>query len=122
MDHVVNATAVRLSDTHVYYHTRNLEFVWLKNMPLGLMLRFAHHKIIQEIGAFCYLCLKAWKVGRPYFRAKRDSLWMAPAMWKKRKEIQRRRRVSNAYLKSMMTSLFRRNRSGRKSANSFEDN
>jgi GT2 family glycosyltransferase len=103
--HVANATAVRLSDTHVYYHTRNLEFVWLKNMPLGLMLRFAHHKIIQEIGAFCYLCLRHGK-WRPYFRAKRDALRMAPAMWRKRKEIQRRRRVSNAYLKSMMTSLF----------------
>jgi GT2 family glycosyltransferase len=103
--HVSNATAVRLSDTHVYYHTRNLEFVWLKNMPCGLMLRFAHHKVIQEIGAFCYLCLRHGK-WRPYFRAKRDALRMLPAMWEKRKEIQRRRRVSNAYLRSMMTSLF----------------
>jgi GT2 family glycosyltransferase len=103
--HVANATAVRLSDTHVYYHTRNLEFVWLKNMPLGLMLRFAHHKIIQEIGAFCYLCLRHSK-WHSYFRAKRDALRMAPSMWKKRKEIQRRRRASNRYLKSMMTSLF----------------
>jgi GT2 family glycosyltransferase len=103
--HVGSATVVRLSDTHVYYHTRNLEFVWLKNMPFGLMLRFAHHKIIQEIGAFCYLCLRHGK-WRPYFRAKRDALRMAASMWKKRKEIQRRRRVSNAYLRSMMTSLF----------------
>ena len=50
--HVANATAKRLSDLHVYYHTRNLEFVWMKNMPLGLMLRFAHHKVIQELGSF----------------------------------------------------------------------
>ena len=27
--------AKRLSDLHVYYHTRNLEFVWMKNMPFG---------------------------------------------------------------------------------------
>jgi GT2 family glycosyltransferase len=111
--HVCNATAVRLSDTHVYYHTRNLEFVWLKNMPLGLMIRFAHHKIIQEIGAFCYLCLRHGK-WRAYFRAKRDALRMAPSMWKKRREIQRRKRVSNAYLKSMMTSLFSTEMMGQK--------
>jgi GT2 family glycosyltransferase len=103
--HVSNATAGRLSDTHVYYHTRNLEFVWFKNMPFGLMLRFAHHKIIQEVGAFCYLCLRHGK-WRSYLRAKRDALRMAPLMWKKRKEIQRRRKVSNFYLKRMMTSLF----------------
>ena len=105
--HVANATAVRLSETHVYYHTRNLEFVWLKNMPLGVMIRFAHHKIIQEIGSFCYLCLRHGK-WRPYFRAKRDALRMFPSMWKKRKEIQRRRRVPNFYLRSMMASLFSR--------------
>ena len=107
MHHVSNATAVRLSATHVYYHTRNLEFVWLKNMPLGVMIRFAHHKIIQEIGAFCYLCLRHGK-WRPYFRAKRDALRMLPSMWKKRKEIQRRRRVPNSYLSSIMTPLFSR--------------
>ena len=111
--HVSNATAGRLSDTHVYYHTRNLEFVWLKNMPLGLMVRFAHHKIMQEVGAFCYLCLRHGK-WRPYFRAKRDALRLVPVMWKKRKEIQRRKRVSNFYLKSIMTSLFTRELIGRK--------
>ena len=111
--HVSNATAGRLSDTHVYYHTRNLEFVWLKNMPLGLMVRFAHHKIMQEVGAFCYLCLRHGK-WRPYFRAKRDALRLVPVMWKKRKEIQRRKRVSNFYLKSIMTSLFSRELIGRK--------
>jgi GT2 family glycosyltransferase len=102
--HICNGTAGRLSDTHVYYHTRNLEFVWLKNMPARLMLRFAHHKIIQELGAFCYLCLRHGK-WRPYFRAKRDAWRMLPSMWRKRTEIQRRKRVSNVYVKSIMTSL-----------------
>jgi len=105
--HKGNATTGRLSDTHVYYHTRNLEFVWLKNMPLGLMVRFAHHKLIQEIGSFCYLCLRhrKWLI---YFRAKWDALKMAPLMWCKRQEIQSKRRVSNRYIKSMMTPIFSR--------------
>jgi len=103
--HKGNATAGRLSDTHVYYHTRNLEFVWIKNMPLGLMLRLAHHKIIQEIGAFCYLVLRHGK-GSAYLRAKRDALRMLPGMWQKRKRIQRRRRVANRYVRSLLTSVF----------------
>lgn len=103
--HKGNATAGRLSDTHVYYHTRNLEFVWIKNMPFGLMLRFAHHKILQELGSFCYLCLRHGK-WRAFFRAKRDAIKMLPVMLKKRKEIQARRRVSNRYLRQLMTSIF----------------
>ena len=102
--HKGNATAGRLSDTHVYYHTRNLEFVWIKNMPLGLMLRFAHHKLIQEIGSFCYLCLRHGK-WTPYLRAKRDALRMLPRMLRKRRAIQARRRVPNFYLRSLMTSM-----------------
>jgi len=103
--HKGNATAGRLSDTHVYYHTRNLEFVWIKNMPLGLMLRFAHHKILQELGSFCYLCLRHMK-WRAFFRAKRDALKMLPAMLKKRRQIQERRRVSNNYIRRLLTSVF----------------
>jgi len=103
--HKGNATAGRLSDVHVYYHTRNLEFVWIKNMPLGLMLRFAHHKLFQEIGSFCYLCLRHSK-WRAFFRAKRDALRMAPKMWRKRKAIQLHRRVSNRYIGGLLTSIF----------------
>ena len=102
--HKVNATIGRLSDTSVYYHTRNLEFTWMKNLPTGLMLRFAHHKIIQEIGAFGYLCFRHHK-WQAYFRAKRDAVKMLPLMLEKRRAIQPKRRVSNVYLKSMMMPL-----------------
>jgi GT2 family glycosyltransferase len=103
--HVANATAKRLSDLHVYYHTRNLEFVWIKNMPFELMLRFGHHKVIQEVGSFCYLCLRHGKWG-PFFRAKRDALRMFPLMLEKRKQIQTSRRVPNRYMRSTFTPMF----------------
>jgi len=103
--HKVNASIGRLSDLAVYYHTRNLEFIWIKNVPTGLMLRFAHHKLTQEIGAFGYLCVRHHK-WHAYFRAKRDAVRMLPSMWKKRKEIQSKKRVSNSYLKTMMMPLF----------------
>jgi GT2 family glycosyltransferase len=105
LQHKSNATSIKLSDVHVYYHTRNLEFVWVKNMPAALMLRFAHHKLLQEIGSFCYLCLRHGKWA-PYFRGKIDALKMLPRMWKKRRAIQAGRRVSNCYLRSLMTSMF----------------
>ena len=105
LQHKGNATSIKLSDVHVYHHTRNLEFVWIKNMPSELMLRFAHHKILQEIGSFCYLCLRHGKWA-PYFRAKRDALRMLPRMREKRRTIQARRRVSNSYLRSLLTSMF----------------
>jgi hypothetical protein len=103
--HVANATARRLSDLHVYYHTRNLEFVWIKNMPGGLMIRFAHHKIAQEMGSFCYLCLRHGK-WRAFFKAKRDALRMLTPMLKKRRKIQAGKRVPNIYVRSILTSMF----------------
>ena len=103
--HVANASAGRLSDTHVYYHTRNLEFVWIKNMPTSLMLRYAHQKLLQEIGSFAYLCLRPGK-WRAFFRAKRDAVKMLPKMWRKRREIQRRRRVTDRYIGAQLTSMF----------------
>ena len=103
--HQGNATSERLSELHVYYHTRNLEFVWIKNMPAELMLRFLHHKLIQEFAAFGYLCLRhgRWK---PFLRAKRDAVRMLPNMLTKRREVQRHRKVSNQYVKRILTPIF----------------
>ena len=103
--HRANATSRRLSDLHVYYHTRNLEFVWIKNMPFEIMLRFAHHKVIQELGSFCYLCVRHGK-WIPFFRAKRDALKMLRAMLQKRAKIQSRKRVPNRYVRSVLSSMF----------------
>jgi GT2 family glycosyltransferase len=103
--HRVNATIGRMSDLHVYYHARNLEFLWLKNMPTGLMLRYAHHKLLQEIGSFCYLCLRQGK-WKAFFKAKRDALRLLPTMLKKRQLIQEKRKVPNWYIQSLLTPIF----------------
>lgn len=94
-----------LSDVQVYYHARNLEFLWVKNVPGMLMLRYAHHKFLQEIAAGLYFCLRhgKWAV---YGRAKRDALRMLPSMLRKRRLIQRRRRVSSREVQAMLTPIF----------------
>ena len=105
--HRVNATIGRMSDLHVYFHSRNLEFLWLKNMPTGLMLRYAHHKVLQEIGSFCYLCLRLGK-WKAFFMGKRDALRFLPRMWKKRQKIQERKKVTDRYIQSLLTPVFSR--------------
>ncbi len=105
VQHKVNATIGWLSDLHVYYHHRNLEFLWVKNMPAALMLRFFHHKLIQEIASFCYVCIRHGK-WVPFFRAKRDALKMLPGMVKKRRAIQRQKQVPNQYVRAMLTPIF----------------
>jgi GT2 family glycosyltransferase len=103
--HKLGATTGKLSDLHVYYHTRNLEFVWIKNMPTTLMVRYFHHKLIQELGAFFYLCLRHGK-WKPFLRAKLDAVIMLPKMLKERRVIQEQRKVSDDYIKGMLTSIF----------------
>lgn len=103
--HRVNATIGRMTDRHVYFHARNLEFLWLKNMPTGLMVRYAHHKLLQEIGSFCYLCIRLGK-WKPFFLAKRDAIRLLPQMWRKRQEIQKNKKVSNRYIQSLLTPIF----------------
>jgi len=103
--HKVNATIGNLSDLHVYYHVRNLEFLWLKNMPKELMLRYAHHKLIQELGSFLYLCVRHGK-WNSFFKGKRDALKLFPRMLKKRHEVQAKRRVTNAYLQKQFLPIW----------------
>jgi hypothetical protein len=76
-------------------------------MPAGLMIRFLPDKLIQELAAFGYICLRhgGWK---PFFRAKRDAIRMLPNMLKKRREVYRRRKVSNQYVKQILTPIFDR--------------
>ena len=105
--HQVNATIGRMSDLHVYYHVRNLEFLWIKNMPTGLMLRYAHHKLIQELGSFCYLCLRQGK-WKAFFRAKRDAIRLVPKMLKKRQKIQEQKKVTNRQIQALLTPIFSR--------------
>jgi len=103
--HKHHATTGKLSDLHVYYQARNLEFVWIKNIPLALMLKFAHHKLLQELLDFRHYCLKLGK-WLPYLRAKKDSLKMLPRMIQKRLEIQKKKVVTDDYIKSIFTSIF----------------
>ena len=76
-------------------------------MPTELMLRFIHHKVLQEIGSFVYLCLRHGK-WRPFFRGKRDALQMLPVMLRKRQEKKKKKRVTNSYIQMLCMPLYKK--------------
>jgi len=77
---------------------RNWLWVLLKNIPLGMLHRF---QLIEALGG---LFLTAWKEGelRSWFRGWREALGKAPIIWRKRRAIQRQRRVSLSYLAGLL--------------------
>ena len=83
-----------------FFAQRNSEFVYLKNMPTALMLSRLPMRVIYELGATAY----SFKVGSGsvFLRAKIDALRQFPAVLRKRKQIQRRRTVTNRQLYSRM--------------------
>lgn len=103
--HKVSATIGRLSDRAVYHSARNEEYVWIKNMPTSLMFRYLHHKLIQEIAVFIYVCIR-WGKWMPFFRGKIDAFKNLPKFLRKRREIQSKKRVTDQYIKTMLIPLF----------------
>jgi GT2 family glycosyltransferase len=105
--HRVRSSIGHMSDMAVYYTLRNSEFVRMKNVPFSIFIRCCIDFIIWTLTEFLYFAIKHKKI-RLYFRAKSDAIKMLPRMLKKRAAIMKDRKVSNKYLLSMMTPLWRR--------------
>jgi GT2 family glycosyltransferase len=106
--HRYRGTMTKYPARQVYFSQRNIEFAYLKNMPLALILRYLPHRILHELGAAIYFTRIG--AGKAFFKAKLDTIRSLPRLLKKRKEIQKRRTISNAQLHSML----RANRLGSK--------
>ena len=85
----------------VYFAQRNIELIYIKNMPLGLLARHAPRRFVYEFGAALYF----FRLGmaKAFMKAKIDVLSHLPSMLKKRRAIQSRRAISNASLRVMLT-------------------
>ncbi len=105
--HKVRSSIGHMSDTAVYYSLRNSEFVRIKNVPFGIFVRCLPEFMIGMMMEFIYFAIKHRRF-RLYFKAKMDALKMLPAMLKKRTEIMKNKRVSNNYLKGIMTPVWQR--------------
>lgn len=85
--HKVSASIVPMSDTAVYYFARNNEWVWVKNVPLRLMVRVLPQRIFYELSSFGYFCLMKGK-WRPFLKGKIDAVRGMGQMLRKRKTVQ----------------------------------
>ena len=96
VSHRASASIVYDSSASVYYGHRNLEWVYVKNMPAGLILKSLLRHIVYDMAAFFYFL----SVGRGtvFVRAKMDSIRGLRKMFEKRHGIQKSKTVSNDYL------------------------
>lgn len=102
--HKVSSTIGKLSDSSVYYFSRNSFLVWLKNMPFRLIVRYFHHRLLYEIFSFLYYGIihKKW---RAFLNGKVGSIRLIPKMIRKRNTIQRMQKVTTVYLKSVFIPI-----------------
>lgn len=90
--HRVNTSIGTFSDSYVFHGHRNSEFVFWKNMPGRLLLRYLPERVLFNLLSFAFFVAKGR--GRSFLRAKWMALRACRSLLRKRKEIQRDRTVS----------------------------
>lgn len=99
--HRYHASLETVPARQVFYSQRNIEFVYFKNMPAGLMLRSAAQRIAYEVGAAIYFFKKG--SGKAFISAKFDVIKHFPSLWRKRREIHRKKTASDQAMLGTMT-------------------
>lgn len=94
--HKGSGSIVRDSPMSVYYSHRNLEWVYIKNMPLRFIYRTMIQHIVYNFAALSYFLLCGR--GKDFLRAKRDALMGIKKALRKRKQIQGSKMVDDGYL------------------------
>jgi len=89
----------------VFYSQRNIEFLYLKNMPLRLILQSALQRLTYEVGAGIYFVRQG--AGSTFLRAKLDVLRCLPSILRKRKQILEKKTTTDSQLRAILRkSLF----------------
>jgi GT2 family glycosyltransferase len=102
--HKVSASIGKLSDTSVYYFSRNNEWFWLKNVPFGLMIWYLPHRLLYELCSCAFFCLRVGK-WRPFLQGKWDALKGVPMILEKRKNLKKLRRLSSHEIRKELLPL-----------------
>ena len=98
--HKGSGSIVYDSPTSVYYSHRNLELVYIQNMPAGLILKTIFPHIIYDIAAFFFFAARGRS--KDFIKAKLDALKGLKKALKKRRRIQRSRIVDDDYVWSLL--------------------
>ncbi|MDL1967053.1 MAG: glycosyltransferase family 2 protein [Deltaproteobacteria bacterium] len=94
--HKASGTIGYDSAISVYYSHRNLEWVYIQNMPAGLILKTIFSHIIYDIAAFFFFTARGRN--KDFIKAKWDALKGIKKALKKRKQIQKNRTVEVDYI------------------------
>jgi GT2 family glycosyltransferase len=100
VQHKVNATLGYLSWTYVFYGQRNLEYLFVKNMPTFLLLRCLPAHILFNLLAWGHFSLHGY--GLTFLQAKAAAVWNLPLLWRKRREVQSQRQVATRDVLGLM--------------------
>jgi GT2 family glycosyltransferase len=98
--HKVSSSIIYDSPTSVYYGHRNLEWVYIKNMPAGLILKTIFPHLIYDMAAFFFFAARGRS--KDFIKAKWDALKGLKKALKKRRHIQRSRIVDDDYVWSLL--------------------
>jgi len=90
----------KISNLGLYYGYRNLEYVYIKNFPTSLLYFYLIFHLIFDFISFlnALFCLNL----NIFLSAKLDVVRCLPELITKRREIQKRRKVSNLYVNSIL--------------------
>jgi GT2 family glycosyltransferase len=96
-------TGGQRSDFAAYHGHRNLVWTYVKDMPAPLFWAFLPLHLAMNLSALAVLTLRSQ--GRVGLRAKWDALKGIPAMWRKRRQVQRKRTVSSRAILRVMGNV-----------------
>jgi GT2 family glycosyltransferase len=88
------------SPDSIYFSQRNLEWVYIKNMPTRLILRSLPLHFLYNLAAFIFFLSQGHM--RPFLRAKIAAFKGLKAALEKRRKIQAQKKVNDGYLWSIM--------------------
>lgn len=91
--HVGSATTGRMSDFTIYHSYRNQTWVYVKNMPLPLLIGYFWQHVL--VGGLVFGAFLLRGQGLVVLRAKRDAVRGLPRVLRQRREIQRTRQLSS---------------------------
>ena len=94
--HKGSGSIVYDSPTSVYYSHRNLEWVYIQNMPARLILKTIFPHIIYDMAAFLFFIARGRS--KDFIKAKLDALKGMKKALKKRRQIQKNRTVEVDYI------------------------
>ena len=98
--HRVNSSIRTFSHRYVFYGHRNSEYVFWKNMPGILLLLYLPERMVFNLFSFFFFLFKG-RLGS-FLRAKVDFLKNLPAVLRKRRQVQRTRKLNISQFRNLL--------------------